>query len=137
MWPNGLQPFLVKLTLRNCSNFVPDESRRFMNEVTLLGRVARDPSSVGPDIERMLTFVELATNRYFEGEDGKLKKDTQFHTCVITNQIRNTREAVVKNVRKGQRLYIEGALHYRNEERDGFTDKKPQILVKQVVFLQN
>jgi len=111
--------------------------RRFQNHVTLLGRVARNPSTVGKEGTEV-TFFDLVTKRYFEMEPGDVKEEVLYHTIMVTNKTRGIRNYVINSVKRGDRVYVEGALRYNTKQlEDGKTRKDPSIVVDDLITVSS
>jgi single-strand DNA-binding protein len=83
-----------------------------LNKVTLIGNVGKDPeirsTSDGRDIA---TFSIATTESWKDKATGEKKDRTEWHRVVVFNE---SLANVVKNyVKKGTKLYIEGALQTR------------------------
>lgn len=81
-----------------------------VNRVILLGYVGADPEVRYPEKDKPIARVSLATNEIRDGIET-----TDWHRLYFYGEAAGT---VERYVRKGQRLYVEGAIHYRE-----YTDK--------------
>lgn len=81
-----------------------------VNKVMLIGNVGRDPEVRYPEKDFPVARLSLATNEK-RGDNGI--EVTEWHTLMMTGD--NARIAE-RYIRKGSRLYVEGALRYREYE---------------------
>lgn len=111
----------------------PRVDMRFHNHVTLMGRVARGPRTVGEG-PQAVTYLDLVTKRYYENNDGEVVEDPHFHNVIVTNKTKGIHNYVRDQVRKGDRLYVEGSLQYNvKETADGRSKKEPTIRVDDLI----
>jgi single-strand DNA-binding protein len=110
---------------------------RSLNKVMLIGNLGSDPevrSTTGGN--RVATF-SLATTRSWSGNNGEKQEKTEWHRCVVWNA-RGTglADVVEKYVKKGDRLYVEGRIEYRQwQDKDGQTRYTTEINVREMVML--
>ena len=88
-----------------------------MNSVQILGNLARDPELRFTKTGRAVaTFTVAATNTYIDSTTNETKEQTAFVNCVAWGK---TGESV-GNLRKGNRVFVEGRLQTRSyETQDG------------------
>lgn len=100
-----------------------------INKVTILGNAGIDPEVLfGGDKVRLRVATTTARKR----EDGTYEESTVWHTVVAYGR---TGEIVREYVRKGDRIYVEGPIHYREYERDGQRQMAVEIIARDVVLL--
>lgn len=82
----------------------------YLNRVTLIGYLARDPEFRGTpdDPAAVLTLV---TKRSWKDANGAWQSRSDFHRCVAWGTALN---GVAKTLTKGSHVQIEGELHSRN-----------------------
>ena len=78
----------------------------------------------------------LATSRSWNGPSGDKQEKTEWHKCVVWNAQRGTGgglvEVVEKYVRKGEKLYVEGRIEYRQyQDKEGQTRYVTEINVRE------
>ena len=89
-----------------------------MNNVSLVGRLTRDPELKKTQTGKSVVSFNLAVNRRFSKE-----KEADFIKCVAWNQ---TADFIANYLHKGSLISIEGSLQSRNyEDSDG---KKVYVL---------
>jgi single-strand DNA-binding protein len=102
-----------------------------VNKVILVGNLGKDPEIRSTQDGREIASFSLATSETWKDKNsGERKEKTEWHNIVIFNPNLVT---VVKNyVKKGSKLYIEGALQTRK-----WTDKEGHDRYSTEVVLQN
>lgn len=90
-----------------------------VNKVILVGNVGKDP-----DIRQfnnggqVCNFPVATSERWRDKQTGEQREVTQWHNIVVFNE--NLVKIIGDYVKKGSRLYIEGALQTRKwQDRDG------------------
>jgi len=112
---------------------------RSLNKVMLIGNVGNDPEvRATPNGARVAQF-NLATTRTWNGPSGDRQEKTEWHRCVLWNQRSSgggLADVVERYVRKGDRLYIEGSIEYRQwQDREGQTRYTTEIKVREMIML--
>lgn len=89
-----------------------------VNKVILIGNVGKDPDVRYLDNHVCVANLSLATTeRGYVAQNGtQVPERTDWHNLVFW---RGLAETVEKFVRKGDRLYIEGNIRYRNYDDQG------------------
>lgn len=103
-----------------------------MNNVALVGRLARDP-------ETKYTTSNLAVCNFTVAVDRRFKKDGEqtadFINCIAWRQ---TAEFVSKYFSKGQRIGLVGSIQTSSwEAEDGSRKYKTEVLVDNVEFVES
>jgi single-strand DNA-binding protein len=110
---------------------------RSLNKVTLIGNLGNDPevrSTTGGN--RVATF-SLATSRSWNDAAGAKQEKTEWHRCVVWNT-KNSQLAdiVEKYVKKGDKLYVEGRIEYRQwQDKENQTRYSTEINVRELLML--
>ncbi|HVZ76953.1 MAG TPA: single-stranded DNA-binding protein [Gemmatimonadaceae bacterium] len=112
---------------------------RSLNKVTLIGNLGSDPevrSTTGGN--RVATF-SLATSRTWNGQAGDRQEKTEWHRCVVWNsKSSQLADVVEKYVHKGDKLYVEGRIEYRQwQDKDGQTRYTTEINVRELIMLSS
>ena len=112
---------------------------RSLNKVMLIGNVGNDPEvRATPSGARVAQF-NLATTRTWNGPSGDRQEKTEWHRCVLWNQRASgsgLADVVERYVKKGDRLYLEGSVEYRQwQDRDGQTKYMTEIKVREMIML--
>lgn len=110
---------------------------RSLNKVTLIGNVGADPevrSTTGGN--RVATF-SLATSRAWNDASGAKQEKTEWHRCVVWNsKVSTLADIVERYVKKGDKLYVEGRIEYRQwQDKDGQTKYSTEINVRELIML--
>ena len=110
---------------------------RSLNKVTLIGNLGADPevrSTTGGN--RVATF-SLATSRTWNDASGAKQEKTEWHRCVVWNTKGSQQADIVeKYVHKGDKLYVEGRIEYRQwQDKDGQTRYSTEINVREFIML--
>ena len=110
---------------------------RSLNKVTLIGNLGNDPevrSTTGGN--RVATF-SLATSRSWNDASGSKQEKTEWHRCVVWNtKTSQLADIVEKYVKKGDKLYVEGRIEYRQwQDKDGQTRYSTEINVRELIML--
>jgi single-strand DNA-binding protein len=101
-----------------------------VNKVILIGNVGRDPEIRSTnDGTRIANFTLATSENWRDKASGERRERTEWHRVVIFNE--RLTEVVEKYVKKGAKLYIEGALQTRK-----WTDKEGQERYTTEVVLQ-
>jgi len=85
-----------------------------LNKTQLIGRVTRDPELRAMPNGGNVAKFGLATNYIYKTKSGEKKETVQFHNCVAFGRLA---EIIDKYVVKGQELYVEGRIEYRQWEK--------------------
>jgi single-strand DNA-binding protein len=110
---------------------------RSLNKVVLIGNLGNDPevrSTTGGN--RVATF-SLATSRSWNDASGSKQEKTEWHRCVVWNtKSSQLADIVEKYVKKGDKLYVEGRIEYRQwQDKDGQTRYSTEINVREMIML--
>jgi single-strand DNA-binding protein len=108
-----------------------------LNKVTLIGNLGNDPevrSTTGGN--RVATF-SLATSRTWNDAAGSKQEKTEWHRCVVWNtKGSQLADIVEKYVKKGDKLYVEGRIEYRQwQDKDGQTRYSTEINVRELIMI--
>jgi single-strand DNA-binding protein len=101
-----------------------------VNKVILIGNVGRDPEIRSTnDGTRIANFTLATSDNWRDKASGERRERTEWHRIVIFND--RLTDVVEKYIKKGAKLYIEGALQTRK-----WTDKDGQERYTTEVVLQ-
>jgi len=101
-----------------------------VNKVILVGNLGRDPEIRSTQDGTRVANLSLATSESWRDKNsGERKERTEWHRVVIFNE--RLVEIVEKYLRKGSKIYVEGALQTRK-----WTDKEGQERYSTEVVLQ-
>lgn len=110
---------------------------RSLNKVVLIGNLGNDPevrSTTGGN--RVATF-SLATSRSWNDPSGAKQEKTEWHRCVVWNtKSSQLADIVEKYVKKGDKLYVEGRIEYRQwQDKENQTRYSTEINVREMIML--
>jgi single-strand DNA-binding protein len=110
---------------------------RSLNKVVLIGNLGNDPevrSTTGGN--RVATF-SLATSRSWNDQSGSKQEKTEWHRCVVWNtKSSQLADIVEKYVKKGDKLYVEGRIEYRQwQDKENQTRYSTEINVRELIML--
>ncbi len=106
-----------------------------MNKAMLIGYVGREPEVRYYEQDQAMAIVTLATTeRGYKLANGTQVPDhTDWHTVLL---YRGLAKIVEKYVRKGDRLYVEGRIRYRNyDDQRGVKRYVTEILAENMELL--
>lgn len=99
-----------------------------MNKAHLYGRVGGEISvRAMQDGTKVANFSVATTESWKDKQTGEKKEKTQWHNIVIWG---NGAKFAESYVRKGNRVFIEGAIETRSWEKDGEKKYTTEIVVK-------
>jgi single-strand DNA-binding protein len=102
-----------------------------VNKVILVGNLGKDPEVRRMTSGEPVVSFSLATSESWRDKaSGERKEKTEWHRIVIFNK--NLAEVAEKYLRKGSKVYVEGALQTRK-----WTDKDGQEKYTTEIVLQN
>lgn len=102
-----------------------------INQVTLVGRLTRDPELKKTTEGIAVTQITLAVNRHFRNHNGEIEAD--FVQCILW---RNAAENTSKYCRKGALIGITGRLQTRNyDNKEGKRVYVTEVVAETVRFL--
>jgi single-strand DNA-binding protein len=105
----------------------------------LIGNVGNDPEVRAVSNGARVAQLNLATTRTWNGPSGDKQEKTEWHGCLLWNARGSgggLADVVERYVRKGDRLYIEGSIEYRQwQDREGQTRYTTEIRVREMIML--
>jgi single-strand DNA-binding protein len=99
-----------------------------LNEVTLLGRLTRDPEVRSLQGGQQVANFSVATTDTWKNDAGTTQTRSQFHPVVLWNAA--LIEHVVPHLKKGSRVVLRGALEHRQYEKDGVKHNATEIVLR-------
>ncbi len=112
---------------------------RSLNKVTLIGNLGNDPEIRTTTGGGKVAQFSLATGRQWNSASGEKQEKTEWHKCVAWNQgTRGTGMAdiIERYVKKGDKLYIEGRIEYRQyQDKENQTKYVTEINVREILLL--
>ncbi len=99
-----------------------------LNKVTLIGNLGRDPEMRSTqDGSRIATFTVATSDTWRDRVSGERKERTEWHRIVIFNE--RLAEIAEKYLRKGSKVYLEGALQTRKWTDQGGQERTTTEIV--------
>ena len=110
---------------------------RSLNKVTLIGNLGGDPEVRSTNTGNRVATFGLATSRTWNSPSGDRQEKTEWHRCVVWNsKVSQLADIVEKYVKKGDKLYVEGRIEYRQwQDKDGQTRYSTEINVRELIML--
>ena len=106
---------------------------RSLNKAMLIGNLGADPEvRTTPGGTRVAT-LSVATSRTWTDRGGSQQEKTEWHRVVAWDRLAEICERYLK---KGDRVYVEGRIEYRQwEGKDGQTKYTTEIRAREMVML--
>lgn len=107
---------------------------RGVNKVILVGTLGRDPETRYMPSGGAVTNLNLATSESWKDKQtGEKKESTEWHRVVLFNKLA---EIAAEYLRKGQQVYIEGALRTRKwQNKEGQDQYTTEIVASEMQML--
>jgi single-strand DNA-binding protein len=109
---------------------------RSLNKVTLIGNLGADPEVRTTSNGGKVATLSLATSRKWK-KDGEAQEKTEWHRVVLWDNAKGAKLADLAEsyMKKGDKVYIEGQIEYRQWEKDGVTKYTTEIVAREVILL--
>ncbi len=110
---------------------------RSLNKVMLIGNLGQDPEVRSTNGGNRVANFSLATSRSWTDQAGAKQEKTEWHKCVVWNsKVSQLADIVEKYVHKGDRIYVEGSIEYRQwQDKEGQTRYTTEVNVRELVML--
>lgn len=106
-----------------------------LNKVQLIGRVTKMPEQKSLPSGKAVAKFGIATNHKYKNSAGENIESAQFHNCVAFGKMA---EIIGTYIKKGQEVYVEGRLEYRQwAKKDGTKGYMTEIVVGGMQMGQN
>jgi single-strand DNA-binding protein len=107
-----------------------------LNQVSLIGRLTRDPVTKTIPSGNTVTTFGLATSRKYKDQAGGLKEETTFVDITCWGKLG---EIVCRYVKKGRLIYVGGRLKYESwdDKQTGQKRSKLTVTAEDVQFLDS
>ena len=99
-----------------------------MNNVTLLGRLTKDPELKYSQSGKAFCKFSIAVQREFK------KDEADFINCIAWDK---RAETICEYLRKGRRIALQGRLSVRSYEKDGETKWITEVIVDKFEFVDS
>lgn len=108
-------------------------SSRGVNLVILIGNLGRDPETKYLPSGGAVTNITLATSESWKDKtSGQQQERTEWHKVVFFNRLA---EIAGEYLKKGSKVYIEGALRTRSYDKDGQKHYTTEIVANEMQML--
>ena len=84
-----------------------------INKVTLIGNLGKEPEIKTVGNDKKMSKFSIATSESYKDKDGEWKQKTQWHNVTVWSEVKAD---------KGDTLYVEGKIEYREHEGKYYTD---------------
>ena len=106
-----------------------------VNKVIIIGNVGQDPETKYLPSGGAVTNLSIATSESWKDKQtGQPQERTEWHRVVFFNKLA---EIVAQYMKKGSKIYIEGALRTRQWEKDGVKRYSTEIVASQMQMLDS
>lgn len=103
---------------------------RSLNKIQLIGNLGRDPEIRVTSSGTRVASLSVATSREWTDRSGERQEKTEWHRVSCWDKLADVCE---RYLQKGDRVYIEGSVEYRQVEQDGqvryFTDVRAREMI--------
>jgi single-strand DNA-binding protein len=103
---------------------------RSLNKIQLIGNLGRDPEVRVTGSGTRVASLSVATSREWTDRSGEKQEKTEWHRVSCWDKLADVCERYLS---KGDRVYIEGSVEYRQSEQDGqvryFTDIRAREMI--------
>jgi single-strand DNA-binding protein len=105
-----------------------------LNKAMIIGNLGRDPEMRYTPGGQAVTQFTVAVNRNYKGQNGEWQEETEWFRVVVWAAMA---ERAAENLRKGNKVYIEGRLQTRQwEDKDGQKRYTTELVANQVTNLE-
>ncbi len=110
---------------------------RSLNKVTLIGNLGADPEVRSTTNGGRVATLSVATGRQWKNQSGEKQEKTEWHRVVLwNNKGSNLADIAERYCKKGDKVYIEGAIEYRSwQDREGQTRYTTEIQARELILL--
>lgn len=102
-----------------------------VNKVILIGHLGGDPEIKTVNNNKVAT-IKLATSEKYKNKEGSIVENTEWHNLTLWNGLADVAE---KYLHKGDKIYAEGKIKYRQSEKDGVKRYFTEIVVESIQML--
>ena len=106
---------------------------RSLNKAIIIGNLGADPEVRSTSGGARVASFSVATSRSWTSREGGQQEKTEWHRIVAWAKLADVVERYLK---KGDRVYIEGEIQYRQyEDKDGVTKYMTEINAREMIML--
>jgi len=105
-----------------------------LNKCMIIGNLGRDPEMRYTPSGQAVTQFTVATNRNYRDQNQEWQKETEWFRVVVWGQ---QAERAAENLKKGNKVYIEGRIQTRQwEDQTGQKRYTTELVANQVTSLE-
>ena len=112
---------------------------RSLNKVTLIGNLGNDPEIRTTSNGSKVANFSIATSRQWSSPSGEKQEKTEWHKCTAWNtggKGTGLADIIERYVKKGDKLYVEGSIEYRQyEDKEKQVKDVTEIKVREILLL--
>lgn len=106
---------------------------RSLNKVQIIGNLGADPELRTTTGGARVATLSVATSRSWTDRQGQQQEKTEWHRVIFWEKLA---EICEKYMSKGDRIYVEGSIEYRQyEDKDGQTRYITEIRGREMIML--
>lgn len=106
---------------------------RSLNKATLIGNLGADPEVRSTNSGTKVATLSIATSRQWTSRSGEKEEKTEWHRVICWDKLAEICEQYMK---KGDRVYAEGRIEYRQwEGQDGQKKYTTEIRALEIIML--
>jgi len=106
---------------------------RSLNRVQIIGNLGADPELRTTTGGARVANLSVATSRRWNDRQGQQQEKTEWHKVIFWE---NLAEVCEKYLKRGDRLYVEGSIEYRQyEDKEGQTRYITEIRGREMIML--
>lgn len=105
-----------------------------MNKVILIGNVGKEPEVTTFKNGDRIATLSLATSEKYKDKQGQTQEVTEWHRVKFNGKMV---DIVEKWVKKGDKIVVEGKIHYSKKEGNGVTTYFTDILCREMKMLSS
>lgn len=106
---------------------------RSLNKAQIIGNLGADPEIRSTTSGTRVATLSVATSRSWTDRSGQRQEKTEWHRVVCWDKLAEICERYLK---RGDRVYIEGRIEYRQwEGQDGQTKYTTEIRAREMIML--
>ena len=106
---------------------------RSVNKAIIVGNLGADPDVRSTNSGTRVANLSVATSRRWNDRQGQQQEKTEWHRIVLWDKLAEIGERYLK---KGDQVYIEGEIEYRQyEDKDGVTKYMTEIRARELVMM--
>ncbi|MFO7587223.1 MAG: single-stranded DNA-binding protein [Gemmatimonadota bacterium] len=105
---------------------------RSLNRAEIIGNLGADPELRSTTSGVRVATLSVATNRSWTDRQGQAQEKTEWHRIVCWDRLAEVCERFLK---RGDRVYVDGSIEYRQYQQDGQTKYITEIRAREMIML--